>query len=86
MINEPFYIITHVHYSSPIHIHTSSGSVPSCLALNPTIEKTTILANIEVAELVKHTIRVSTNELLEGLEYEDKATMAPNDKPREKNI
>ena len=70
--------------SSPIH--TSSGSVPSCLALNPTIENTTILENIEVAELVKHTISVSTNELLEGLEYEDRATMAPNDKPREKNI
>ncbi len=85
-MNEPFYIIVHVMYNVNSPIHTSSGSVPSCLALNPTIENTTILENIEVAELVKHTISVSTNELLEGLEYEDRATMAPNDKPREKNI
>ena len=57
--------ITCTHHQN---ILTSSGSVPSCLALNPTIEKTTILANIDVQELVKQTIRVSINELLDGFE------------------
>ena len=41
--------------------------VSSSLALNPTIENTTILAYIEVKELVRHTTRVSTNALLDGL-------------------
>lgn len=41
---------------------------------------------MEVPELVKQTIKESTNELLEGLLYEESAMMAPNDSPREKNI
>ena len=48
-------------------ILTSSGFTPSCFALNPTIEKITILENIEVKELVKQTTNVSTKALLLGL-------------------
>lgn len=51
-------------YTIKYHKLTSWGGIPKRLDLYPTIEKMMILAKIEVNELEKQTIKVSTSGLL----------------------
>ena len=54
----------HAYVCAPL---TSDTSTLCRCALNPMIEKTMILANIEVKEFVKHTTKESARVLLLGL-------------------